>query len=225
MITIIHGDDSLTSRKHFLSLKTKESIYFDAESLNINELSQEISGSGLFLDSKVILIDNLFSKKGVKNIEQVSDLLNINKKLEIFLWSDRLVESKYLKLFKNPESKVFKLPQTIWSFLDSIKPNSQNNVFSFQKTLETVEIEIVFAMIIRQFRLLLGISSNSKTNIDEIKRLAPWQKSKLLRQASLFEDNSLSKIYRKLYLIEKSIKTGKSNLTLEQNIDILLYDI
>lgn len=225
MITIIHGDDSLTSRKHFLSLKTKESIYFDAESLNINELSQEISGSGLFLDSKVILIDNLFSKKGVKNIEQVSDLLNINKKLEIFLWSDRLVESKYLKLFKNPESKVFKLPQTIWSFLDSIKPNSQNNVFSFQKTLETVEIEIVFAMIIRQFRLLLGISSNSKTNIDEIKRLAPWQKSKLLRQASLFEDNSLSKIYRKLYLIEKSIKTGKSNLTLEQNIDILLSDI
>ena len=80
-------------------------------------------------------------------------------------------------------------------------------------------------MIIRQFRLLLGLSESSNNNIDEIKRLAPWQKSKLVRQASLFGVDKLKQIYKMLYKIDKSQKTGKSPLTLVQDIDILMLEI
>ena len=66
---------------------------------------------------------------------------------------------------------------------------------------------------------------DSKENIDEVKRIAPWQKSKIVRQASLFGEEKLKLIYKKLYKIDKTTKTGKSNLTLVQNIDILLLEI
>lgn len=225
MTQLIHGDDSLSSRKYFLKLKTSESIYFDAENINLNELTQIIKGDGLFLKSKRILIDNLFTKNGIKKLDSISEILTNHENLEIYFYADKVVEAKQYKIFKNLEIKLFKIPATIWNFLDSLRPNNKNNILLFQRTLTNTDVEIIFAMLVRQYRLLLGISSNSKNNIDEIKRLAPWQKSKLVQQASYFKIENLKSTYKKLQLIDKSVKTGKSKLNTQQNIDFLLSDI
>ncbi len=225
MITLVHGNDNLTSRKFFLSQKDKDSITFDAEEIIVIELAQSLQGEELFRVSKKIFIENLFTRKGTKNLESIGKVLENNKNTEVFIWSEKEIGIRTLSSFPKFENQNFKVPQNIWAFLDGIRPNSPKNVAVFHSTLTSTEPEIVFAMIVRQFRLLLGISSESKKNADEIKKLASWQKSKLIRQATLFKPEKLKEIYKKLYKIEKSQKTGSSNLNLVQNIDILLLEI
>ena len=225
MIIIVHGSDQHSSRNYFLEQKDKDSAIFDAQSLNEIELSQSMQGSGLFGATIKIFIDNLFTRKGLKNLETVSEIIAESKNANVYLWADREIGAKNLSSFPKFENQNFKIPQNIWSFLDGIKPMSSSNVSSFHKTLNDTELEIIFSMIVRQFRLMLGLIANSRDNIDEVKRLAPWQKSKLMRQASLFGEEKLKKIYKRLYKIDKSLKTGKTPLTLVQNIDIFLLEI
>ena len=107
--------------------------------------------------------------------------------------------------------------------MDSLKPNNSQSVVLFHVCLKTTEPEIMFSMIVRQFRIMLALSLNS--SIDEIKRLAPWQKSKILSQATSFGNKKLTKNLKKLYEIDKNQKTGKTSLSLEKNIDIFLLEI
>lgn len=225
MISLIHGNDSLSSRNAYLSNKDENSLTFDAETLNLIELAQSMQGSGLFDNNKKIFIENLFTRKGAKNFSSIAEILKNSKNTEVFIYADKEIGAKNLEGLPKLDNQNFKIPQNIWTFLDGIRPNNPRNITTFHNTLTETEPEIIFAMIIRQFRLLLGISSNSKKNADEVKRLAPWQKSKLERQASLFNLESLKNIYKKLYKIEKSQKTGSRNLNLVQNIDILLLEI
>jgi DNA polymerase III delta subunit len=226
MVTLVHGNDNLTSRKYFLDQKDENSLTFDAESLNPIELAQSMQGSGLFETSvNKIFIENLFTRKGSKNQSSVVEIIKKNKDTQIFIYADKDVGVKSLSDFPKFENQNFKIPQNIWVFLDAIKPNNPKNVSSFHSALSGTEPEIVFSMIIRQFRLLLGISSGSTKNADEVKKLAPWQKTKLQRQLSLFGQENVKKIYKSIYKIEKQQKTGATNLSLIQAIDILLLQI
>jgi len=225
MITLIHGNDNLASRNYFLSIKDENSILMDAQNLNLVELSQIINGSGLFLEPKKIFIDNLFTNKGSKNQVDVFSIIGKGHDSEIYLYADKEIPIKSLSDIKDLNSKVFRVPQNIWNFLDEIRPKSSQNIFKFHEVLKETEPEIIFSMILRQFRLLLAISSSSSKNISEVSRLAPWQKSKLTRQASLFSNEKLIDIIKKLYFIDKTTKTGKTSLSLKQNIDILLLEI
>lgn len=225
MLTIIHGDDEISSRNYFVSQKDSDSLIFDVENIDLGELEQSLSGSGLFGTTSKILIENLFTRSGAKNLSEIAESLNKKIGADVYIWTDKILSAKQLSSFPKSEVKLFKIPQNIWSFLDSIKPKSVSNVSMFHNSLSSTESEIVFAMIVRQFRLMLGLSDSLNKNIDEVKRLAPWQKSKLVRQASLFGLEKLKQAYKKLYKIDKSVKTGSSNLTLTQNIDILLLDL
>lgn len=224
MLTIIHGDDISSSRTYFFEQKDKDSLIFDAENLIIEELKNSLQGSSLFNEPKKIFIDNLFTKKGSKNYDEVSAFLtDIPADLNVFLWANKDLGVKILNSFPKHNNQNFKIPKNIFSFLDSIRPNNPRNVSSFHKTLLESDEQIIFAMIVRQFRLMIGLSE--KADIEEVKRLAPWQKSKLMNQASMFEMKKLKEIYKKLYKIDKKQKTGATNLTLVQSIDILLLEI
>lgn len=225
MIILIHGNDNLGSRNYYLSQKDDNSLDFDAQNINLIELNQTIDGSGLFPSSKKIFIDNLFTNKGLKNQKEILALLGKNTNSDIFIYADKEISVKSLSEIKNLDSKLFKIPQNLWNFLDDIRPGNFQSIFKFHEVLKETEVEIIFSMIIRQFRLLLGSKSNSKNNISELSRFAPWQKSKFLRQSSLFKTNELKNIISKLYKIELNTKTGKSGLSLKQNIDIFLLEI
>lgn len=230
MITLIHGNDTLTSRNFFLDQKDEESLTFDAESISLDELALSLQGPTLLFtpDShkgRTLFIENSFTRKSAKNLESIGKLLSNYPNANVYFWADKEIGVKALVSFPKIENKNFKIPQNIWAFLDGIRPLNPSNITSFHKTLNETEPEIIFAMLVRQFRLMLGLVQNSRENIDEVKRIAPWQKSKLIKQASLFGEEKLKTIYKKLYKIDKSTKTGKTNLTLTQNIDILLLEI
>lgn len=232
MITIIHGDDIVKSR-NFLSEQKKKAIEY--HNLNVNDvtienLSKFTHGTGFFSDSKKVFVENYLSKtkSNSKYFKEVVNFINKNSSLiDLFLWEDDTVSVRNINAFSKTNVLLFKLPQHIFQFLDAVKPNmGKVSVALFHKVLPDVEVEQIFFMMIRQFRMLLAVSDEgSKDNIDEISRLQPWQKSKLKNQSRLFDEKSLKNLYAKLYDLDTRQKTGNLTMSLSQSIDFLLLEI
>jgi DNA polymerase III delta subunit len=230
MITIIHGDDISASRNYYLDLKSKQNDSISLnENFSISDLAQNTQGSQLFSDPKSIFIENLLTKS--KKTDELKKVLNFisdkQNDFNFFLWEPKEISKKDVNYFKNAESKVFKLPKKIFLFLDSLKPNnSKTAILLFHETLTSgIPAEMILFMMQRQLRLYMSLVDKSDEQIDEIGRMAPWQKAKIEKQAQMFDLQILKAIFKKLFLIEIGYKTGSLPLSLSQSIDILLLEI
>ena len=240
MLTIIHGSDTAQSRKAFLDEKSKypDAVFLDADQINLSDLTQIFEGGGLFGETKYVFIEQYLTKKK-KNSDYKTILAYFEKNAHentIMLWESKELERNTLNELKNGVVKVFKLPQTLFQLLDAIQPKNHTSLIQlFHQTIETTETEMVFFMLVRQFRMLLALSnvipddkpgiSNKSETIDELKRLAPWQKSKLEKQAKSFEINRLLELYQELFAIETAQKTGTLTQSLSSTIDFFLLDV
>ena len=229
MLTIIHGSDTALSRKYFFDQKDKsiESNLIDGQKVDITELTQIFEGGGLFTEQKSFFIEQFVGKR--KKSAELSGIINLinehSDENNIFIWEGKELTPASLKQFKNATSKVFKLPQTLFLFLDSIKPgNGKTLIKLFHQTIEITDAEMVFFMLIRQMRLMLFVKDPGNDPIDEIKRMT-WQMGKLRSQVAGFDKEKLIKIYSRLFEIEKGLKTGSLSINLVQTIDLLLLDI
>jgi DNA polymerase III delta subunit len=112
-------------------------------------------------------------------------------------------------------------------FLDNLKPgNPKTSIKMFHQLRETQEAELILFMLVRQFRIFLQINGNYVEKIDEVKRMAPWQLSKLTIQTKYFTKEQLEKAYNLLFQIETSQKTGKGiSSSLDTSIDFFLAEI
>jgi hypothetical protein len=205
------------------------------ENVTLTDLAQIFEGGGLFSDNKNIFIEQIITKKtrGISAAKKKSgEFGQIVAYLEknaaentIFLWEGKELDRSALSLFKTALTRPFKLPQTLFLFLDSLKPGNGKALISlFHQTIETTETEMVFFMLVRQIRLLLALSEESNEAIDEIKRLT-WQKNKLQQQAKYFGKERLKDFYAKLFTIEVGQKTGTLSSPLISTIDFLLLEI
>ncbi len=229
MITIIHGDDLSKSREYFISekKKSKDIASFDKD-ISIEKLKQVIEGGNLFLNINDIFIENFFSNKKQSSSEykEILEYINNNStKLNLVFWEGKKIEKSTFNLLKKSIQKSFMLPQGLFLFLDQLKPENTNNVKLFHDALKNMEEDKLFYMLVRQFRLLLAVLNQVEDSIDDLKRLAPWQKGKLLRQAKLFSNEKLIKIYNELLEIDHAQKSGVLGKSLTQSIDILLLKI
>ncbi len=230
MITIIHGDDIAASRNFLNEVRQKKPdvTLLSGEDLTVTDLLQIVESGGLFITEKTIFIENFYAKKkAVKEFEALIAVLK-EKTLEheIILWEGKELDKKSLSLFNHATVKTYKLPQTLFLFLDSIKPKQGKNlVLLYQKVVQNVEAEMVFFMLVRHVRLLLALSEKSIEQIDELKRLAPWQMNKVQKQASLFTPKELVLLHKKLYVLDNELKTGQLSTPLTIALDILLIDI
>ena len=225
MITIIHGDDVVSSRKYLSEQKhnSKDPYSFEVESLSITDLVQVVEGGSLFSVDKYIFIENLLSSKKSQE-EPIQYIINHNGEAEFFLWEPKELTAKTISQFPKAKVHVFKFPQKLFSFLDSLIPKN-SSIPLFHELLTTTESELIFFMIIRQFRILLSLKEPANETIDEVKRMAPWQKSRLQKQASLFSKKKLVSLYNSLYEIELSQKTGFSAMSITDSIDFFLADL
>lgn len=229
MITIIHGDNVDESRNHFFDFKKSFPNLTSLTGANISkdDLINLFQGDNLFFEDKNVAIENFLSKnKPGKACDEIIEIINANSKnVNIILWEEKEVGKKILDKFPKAQIQVFKIPKLIFNFLDSIRPdNGQSLVTLFHKLLENNAAEIIIYMMTRQFRLMIAVKDKGE-NIDEISRMMSWQRGKLEKQANLFEQKTLISLYKKLYDIDASQKTGKLNMPISSAIDIFLLDI
>ena len=252
MITLIHCDDIAASRNYYFELKSKftDATVLDGTKITVTDLTQALEGQDLFGDAKQILIEELFSKKkSPKELESLSSLLLTHNSSPITLWESKELTSKQTSPLKGATIKVFKIPATIFAFMDAFKPkNGKELIHLFHKTLKDKDEEFVFFMLQRQVRMLLALNSShpgettisigsspkdsiaslqndNKATISEVFRIAPWQKGKLGKQASLFGQEQLLNLHSSLFDIEYGLKTGNLPQPLIPTIDLLLVNL
>lgn len=229
MIIIAHGNDITSSRNFYITERQKivDPQVLEGEKLEYNVFFQTFEGDTLFSSTKNVFIENFFSSKksNSEEVKKIVEYINKSKDLSIFFWEPKELTKAQSALIKNALVKQFSYPQVLFTFLDSIKPNNQSLISLFKDLQKTMETELIFYMMVRQFRLLLGLFENSETKIDEVKRLAPWQMGKLQKQAKYFEKEKLLSAYKKLYKIDYETKYGLSAMNLESRIDIFLINL
>ena len=229
MITIIHGNDITTSRNFYIELRKKTANYelIDGKNLDFDTLFRTFQGNSLFTNEKNIYIENFFSNIKSNSIEfkKITDYLNKNKNINLLFWEAKVLTKTQASSIKSAQVKEFSYPQVLFVFLDSFKPQNLSSIKLFHQLNKTMEAELIFYMIVRQLRLMIAVLEEGKNEIDEIKRLAPWQLSKLRSQGGHFGKNKLLDLYKKLYLIDYQTKYGLTPLSLSTNIDIFLSDL
>jgi DNA polymerase III delta subunit len=229
MITIIHGDDNAASRTYYKSLQKKDASIFDGEKVTADDIHQATTSQSLFSEEKNIYLENFFSKrKTSKETEAILALLqNTDEHITLVFWESKQLTKKQLDTFPKSIQKVFMLSKSLFAFLDAVKPNNSKQVFSlYHETLKHTEAEMILAMLSRQIRILLTLSDiNSSDQIDEVKRIAPWQKNKLLSQARAFSQAELLKLHEAIFKVDVTSKRGGLSLPLSQTIDFLLLSI
>lgn len=229
MTIIIHGEDTATSRKAFIDLRNNitNPVILEGGPLTLQQVKQAVDGGGLFGDDVHIFIEELLSKrKTSKELTEIISFLS-QTKTPLYLWESKDLTTKQLTPFKNATVRQYKIPTTVFAFLDSIKPNNAKQMIKlFHTTLETQEAGFIYFMLVKHMRLLLALSDVTSTNtIEETKRLSPWQRTKFQKQANNFSSDHLKGLYLTLYTIDLELKTGKQTLSLIQSIDFFLSTI
>lgn len=229
MITIAHGNDNAASRNFYIEekQKTESNEVFDGEKLDFDTFFQIFEGNSLFEAEKYVFIENFFSKTKSNSLEfkKIVDYINKNKNINLFFWEQKELTKAQSLVIKNCTVKLFNFPQILFNFLDNLKPNNPNLLSLYNQLQKTMESELIFYMIVRQFRIMLALFDVSNDKIDEAKRIAPWQASKIKSQAKYFEKKKLIAIYKKLYEIDYNTKFGLNSLNLAKTIDIFLLGL
>lgn len=226
MITVVHGNDTASSRKFYIENRDKSPNHILIEKVSFDTLHQSIEGNSLFAETKDIFLENFFAnvKSNTTEFKKITEYLNANKAHNIFLWEGKELTKPQQFTFKKAKVLSFSYPSNLFQFLDSITPSSKKSVSMFKELEKVMETELIFYMIVRQFRLLIS-TLDSSGSISETRSAAPWLKSKLKRQADLFGKEKLLKTYKKLYEIDYKTKYGLTPLSLSASIDIMLSSL
>lgn len=231
MITLIHGENIAISRKHFIELRdnTSDALTIDGSSLTQLTLAQALQGQGLFAEQKDIFIEEFLTKR--KQSKETDVLIAYifahQKDHNITFWESKDLTMRQLKMFSQSSVRKFDFPKILFTFLDALYPGNTKQMLSLlHQTIQTEESEFAFFMLVRHIRILLAITEKQvDEEIDEVKRLAPWQLGKLQKQARVFGKEALIHMYHRLFIIESELKTGKLSVSLIQSIDFLLADL
>lgn len=228
MLKIIHGENQVASRKKLVEFikqakkQNKEILSFSAEKLDRAKLESALLSESLFSNEKLLIIEGLYSLPKSKKKDEFIDLI-ASASIEIILWDKKLLtKTNFKKLPTDLENYEFKITPKMWSFLDALSTNPKTKTSVMKLFKESVEgdgAEFVFLMIARQIRMLIQIKENNPP------RIAPFMLGKLNRQAKDFSLKKLLGLHQQLYLIDQKQKLSTGLLSLESELDLLLFNM
>lgn len=231
MKLLIHGDNTVTSRKYLTdqidTLKkqgAKDLIRLDGKTLTLTDLRQALESKSLFSTDKLVVIERLLSRPRSKEKTQLINNLAKSYQLKatssVILWEAKLATSANLKLLKSFSPQLFKTPKSIFTFLDALLPkNPKITLTAFHQAINQEAPELVFYLLHRRVADLI-VASDPKA-FDKLPS-APWQKSRLRSQSQRFSLQELLKLHHQLLHIDVATKTGKNILPLASQLDLLL---
>ena len=224
MLTIICGEDSITSRNYYSSLKKNyQDKDFQVIEIPSSELENIPSWMGesrsLFKENKVFFTVNVnkrVSRKLNLKINKVVDQIIKDKTIEVVDWEEE-ISSRSLKFPKGVTVKEFKPSQNIFKLQDVLYPGNLKSFLSILNQLtETVDENFVFIMLIRHLKNLLLVKTGQSNS-----KLQSWQIAKLRNQASKWRQDKLINFYDAFHKIDVSQKTSTNPYSLKKSLDIL----
>jgi hypothetical protein len=224
MLTIICGEDSISSRNYFTDqqkiLKEKDFEIVNIDYHQVLELDETGSSeSSLFATKRAYFTQSLnkkvFKKMSDKNEEKIKSLIAA-KEVQIFDWEEE-VSARDLKSIKGIIIKEFKPSQNIFKLLDSCYPgNLKIFINTLNKVSELTDDIFIFIMLVRHMRNILITKMG-----DKVPKLMSWQITKLSNQAKLWKLENLIGFYQGLHRIDVNSKTNGTPFSVKKSLDIL----
>lgn len=214
---IIHGDNQISSRSHFLSLKEKAAknhsqiVDLQSESITLNDLVSVSSSVSLLGDTNVIFIDGLFSKRPSNEKKSIIAYLEAHPEAPIFTWDDKDVSTQ-LKNFSPNLITKFDLPKYVFQFIDTFSLNL------FDKSLSSSEPEMILGLLAKRLNELLIVKSVPN-------HYPSWLSTKLKSQAQKFSETQLLELNSSLLEIDYAQKTSTSPLDLASSLRLWLIKL
>jgi hypothetical protein len=228
MLKVIHGENQVASRKKLVELieqakeQNKEIQKLDAEKLDRSQLEAALLSESLFGHEKLLIIEGIYSLPKSKKKDEFIELIS-SASSDIILWDKKsLSKTDFKKLPTIVTNYEFKVTSKMWTFLDALSTNPKAKIAMmklFQENLANDEAEFIFLMMVRQIRMLIQIKENHPPKI------APFALSKLNRQAKAFSLEKLLNLHHQLYLIDQKQKFSVGLLSLEGELDLLLFNM
>lgn len=207
---IYHGEDELKSRQALNTFidKLPSHTKLDASELDIAKLRQLTQNSDLFGNSPTIVIYGLFSLTASKKKDSLISFLVANQAKNIILYEDKPIHALTLKKFNQAKVNLFQPPKVIFSFVENLRGGkAESAIKDFRQLIDKYDTDpyFVFAMLIRQFRLMLSADN-----------LPAWMKNKIqIQKKSFVSEEKILALYQKLYFIDKRLKTSMSQADME----------
>lgn len=214
---IIIGENTVESSKRLVEIcdeyKAKGVAVnnFDQSELSLSKLRQELSPADLFGNTSFIVIKGLLSGAKSKNKDRLIDFLKKQTPQNVLLYETKNIHPSTARQFKGAVIENFKVELNIFKFVEKIIPNNSKSTLVAYNDLisKGAEPEYIFAMILRQIRLLVQIKTSPN-----LVTLPPFSQNILRSQAQKFTTENLLDLHQKLYQIEVGIKSGKNPLDL-----------
>lgn len=231
MLHLFHGDQIEASRQelHILrqQFKKAEVVELDGKTMTDTDFVQATEATSLFGGDRLVIIENLFTKQIAKKkelLEKYALLIKaLPKETDVVFWEEKELGKTILSIFpKSTDFALFKPDRLIFTLMDAIRPNNTLQLVDLMNSAVLKDApELIFTMLVRQFRYLLMVKELGK----QIPELSPWQASKFARQAQFFDLKHLVTQYRKLLEIDVKIKTGETPFSLTEEMRLFLIQI
>ena len=220
--TILHGENHTASRQKLNSLiddyneKDWEVIKLDAP--NSKELLDALLSQSLFATQKVVVSENFLST----NKDGMATLQKVPVDAPLVLWERKTLTPTQVKnLQPRAVAQEFKLPSVLFALIDNIFPaNAEKCLGLFINSRDSLETELVFAMIARQLRLLLWAKLEP-----ESLSLPAWQKAKLQSQSDKFTPEQMFSLHTKLLEIDREHKMSQLPENLSSSLELLFASL
>lgn len=223
---ILHGKNIERSRRSLnekIKIFSGEVIRFEGESLDLTQLKQTVESKPLFGGRRLIIIENLFSRRPSKEKEELLKYVRFNSPENLIIWENRTIDGRTLAPFTLARSERFELTTTIFKFLESLSPAKKKlSLILLHRCLTQETPEMVFYMLCRQVKDLIIVADLGEKGLDF---LPTWKKAKLVSQAQKFGLKRLQILYRQLLQIDYQQKTGKTPLSLASQLDLLVASL
>ncbi len=216
MITIICGEDTLSSRKYFNVLKDNfKKQDYAIKNISPHELNQiptlQANSPNLFGKKTVYFSENLLAKLKGKSLSLVDEIIIVD-------WEEKpQFELKIPKGLVVKEIREFKPSISIFKLLDACYPG---NLSVFLKIIHQLPLKMedgfILNILAKYIRNLLLIKMGQKSS-----KLQSWQLNKLKNQARFWSLEKLLAFYEGLYRIELATKTSTNPYNIRESLDIL----
>lgn len=219
---ILHGDNQVESRKKlsFLISQAKkkglEIQRLDGKGLVKSDLLMAARSQSLLSDDRLVVVEDFFAgnKKAVQVLEEVAKADGA----EFIFWEKSALSPATVKKIQEiARAEEFKIPKSIFRFLDSLSPGNTKAMLSLLHGIKESEAEFVLFMLGRQIRFLIWAKEEPETLA-----LPDWQKTRLIKQAEKFSPDELLSLHRRLLELDRANKHSQLAENLSASLELLL---
>lgn len=213
MVSLLHGEDTVASRRFLLSLRNsfQEGPVYEFNGESLPEFVRLSDGRDFFSPRKLVIVE-FFKQSIPKQIPYLQYLTGKPETTEVIFWVGSELSARCELLITGQRQgwrvKNFKgfNRRYVFDFVDAVF--SRNSVLAFKSFCSILSrnenLFGIISLIVQRLRLLLW----SKTNVSFFTNLKPFVRSRVEKQAALFSVEELVEALEKCSQVDSEIKVG-----------------